>query len=205
MTTPSALWPKSEGGGREYDERLNGNETPGFNLESDCLRSVPRCLAWLRAARCEKPFCYVSVRQHMCAPAYSVYTMGWDPRGWVGGGLPCEGDPWGESGGGRGHLLAGSGKTRVTAIHLSENTLTQDSICPPPLGSLRPRGPCDPHCLPVDWASCPTSPGSAETATVHLWPGAILGNCNTVQYIEGFRSRRLQFLLGFSSFFFFLK
>lgn len=85
MTTPSALWPKSEGGGREYDERLNGNETPGFNLESDCLRSVPRCRAWLRAARCEKPFCYVSVRQHMCARAYSVYTMGWDPRGWVEG------------------------------------------------------------------------------------------------------------------------
>lgn len=74
----------------------------------------------------------------------------------------------GRAGEGEATCFAGSGKTRVTAIHLSENTLTQDSICPPPLGSLRPRGPGDPHCLPVDWASCPTSPGSAETATVHL-------------------------------------
>lgn len=39
MTILSVLWPKSEGGGCECDEGLNGNETPGFNLESDCLHT----------------------------------------------------------------------------------------------------------------------------------------------------------------------
>lgn len=39
MTIPSVLWLKSEGGGCECDEGLNGNETPGFNLDSDCLRA----------------------------------------------------------------------------------------------------------------------------------------------------------------------
>lgn len=42
--------------------------------------------------------------------------------------------------GGRGHLLAGSSKMRVTAIHLSENTLIQEPICPAPLGHSSPPG-----------------------------------------------------------------
>lgn len=30
---------QSEGGGCECDGGLHGNETPGFNLEADCLRA----------------------------------------------------------------------------------------------------------------------------------------------------------------------
>lgn len=161
-----------------------------------CAQSPGAGLHWAPPRRVRTPFvmwAYVST----CAHVHTV-SIGWDPVG-----CQVKVTFGGKAGGGRGHLLAGSGKTRVTAIHLSENTLTQDSICTAPLGDLRPRGPYDPHCLPVDWASCPTSPGSAETATAHLWPQAILGNCNAVQYIEGFHSRRLQFSLGLHSFFFF--
>ncbi|KAI3357503.1 hypothetical protein L3Q82_015921, partial [Scortum barcoo] len=68
---------------------------------------------------------------------------------------------------------------RVTAIHLSENALIPDPICPPPLGFLLPRGPCDPRCRPLDQASCPASLQRVETATAHLRPEAILEHCNT--------------------------
>lgn len=81
----------------------------------------------------------------------------------------------------RGHLLAGSSKMRVTAIHLSESTLIQDPICPPPLGHSSPRGASDPRCCSVDWASCSYSLQLNKTASVHLRPEAFLGHCNTVQ------------------------
>lgn len=86
--------------------------------------------------------------------------------------------------GGRGHLLAGSSKMRVTAIHLSGSTLIQDPICPPPLGYFSPRGACDPRCCSVDWASCSYSLQPNKTATVHLRPEAFLGHYNTVQYMR---------------------
>lgn len=84
--------------------------------------------------------------------------------------------------GGRGHLLAGSSKMRVTAIHLSENTLIQEPICPAPLGhSPPPRGASDPRCCSADWASCSYSLQPNKTASVHLRPEAFLGCWNTVQ------------------------
>lgn len=184
MTIPSVLWPKSEGGGCECDEGLNGNETPGFNLESDCLRAESpgagvdwesRSMRTIGVCMCARLCVSTSVS------AYSVYMMGWDP----GGSSAMWRWPLRRRGGGRGHLLAGGGEMRVTAIHLSENTLIPDPICPPPLGYLLPRGPCDPRCRPLDQASCPLSLRPAKTATAHLRPEAILRHCNTVQYIGG--------------------
>lgn len=84
--------------------------------------------------------------------------------------------------GGRGHLLAGSSKMGVTAIHLSESTLIQDPICPPPVGhSSPPRGASDPRCCYGDLASCSYSLQPNKSATVHLRPEAFLGRCITVQ------------------------
>lgn len=155
MTISSVLWPKSEGGGCECDEGLNGNETPGFNLESDCLHSQSpgAGVDWE-----EQRTIGVSVWAQVCVcvSVYRVYMKGWDP--W--GSSAMSRWPLSGRGGGRGHLLAGGGKIRVTTIHLSENTLIPDPICPPPLGYLLPRGTCDPHCRPVHQAFCPLSGAS---------------------------------------------
>lgn len=83
-----------------------------------------------------------------------------------------------------GHLLPGCGEMRVTAIHLSENALISDPICPLPSGYFLPRGNCDPHCCPLDQASCALSLQPADTSTTHLGPEVILGRCATVQHIE---------------------
>ncbi len=74
---------------------------------------------------------FVWVWARVCA--YSVYMTGWDP----GGGSAMWRWPLkGKGGGGRGHLLAGGGEMRVTAIHLYQNTLIPDPICPTPFWDI---------------------------------------------------------------------
>lgn len=171
MSIPSVLWPKSEGGGRECDEGRNGNETPGFNLENDCLRSQSpgAGVAWESRITIGVA---VSLCEHKCVCVY-IENIWWD--GTQGESSAMSRWPLSRGGGGRGHLLASRGKMRVTAIHLSENTLIPDPICPPPLGYLLPRGGCDPHCRSVDHTSCPLSLWPAETATTHPRTGGHSG------------------------------
>lgn len=142
-------------------------------------RPVPRCWGWPRVMLCENHWC-VCVREHKCVYIQCIYD-GMPPRGkqcHMKVTLECR-----RMGRG-GHLLPSCGEMRVTAIHLSENALIPDPICPPPLGYLLPRGLCDPHCCPLDQASCALSLQPAESATTHLWPEVILGYCNIVKYIE---------------------
>lgn len=82
--------------------------------------------------------------------------------------------------GGRGHLLAGGGRTRVTAFHLSESALIKDPICPLPLGCFTapPQGGGEPLTLaaaPADWASGSYSLQPNKGAAAHLCQGPFWG------------------------------
>lgn len=89
MTIPSVLWLKSEGGGCECDEGLNGNETPGFNLDSNCLRaqSPGAGVDWESCCVRTTGVC-MCVWAQVCV--YTVYIW-WDAT--QGKAVPYEGDP----------------------------------------------------------------------------------------------------------------
>lgn len=74
---------QSEGGGSECDEGLHGNETPGFNLETDCLRARSPGAGPDGAARRAKTLrvCVRYLRVSAGARAYTVYMTGRDPGG----------------------------------------------------------------------------------------------------------------------------
>lgn len=181
MTIPSVLWPKSEGRGCECDEGLNGNETPGFNLESECLRaqSPGAGVDWaLWSMRTTGGCAYLCVSTRVC----TVYIW-WD--GTQGEVVPCEGDPWGEEEEGEATCLLAVAKWGWQPSTCLE-TLSFKTPSAHPLWDIN--SPWDPVTLAVVRLTrppvhCPIRP--AKTATIHLRPEAILGHCNTVQYIGG--------------------
>lgn len=152
MTYASVLWPKSEGGGCECDEGLNGNETPGFNLESDCLR------AQSPGAGVDWELCNDERLQCVCVcVCVNAVHIWWDP----GGSSATWRWPLREKGGGRGHLLAGGGGKRVTAIHLSNRSHSRLHL-PTPFGISPPQG--------TRWPSLSSSwPGLLSTVPAARW------------------------------------